>query len=111
MTLALLHLEYLQRHPDGYRYGQFCDLYRRFARRLSPTMRQVHRAGEKLFVDFSGTRPHVVDRRTGEVLPVELFVAVLGASSYTYAEAVPSQELRHWIGAHVRGLEFYDTPC
>lgn len=107
VTLQLLWLEYLKGHAEGYRYSQFCDLYRRYARRLWPTMRQVHRAGEKVFIDFSGKRPHLVDRRTGEATDVELFVAVLGASSYTYAEATPSQELPHWVGAHVRMLEFY----
>ena len=106
VTLQLLWVEYLLDHPDGYRYTQFCEHYHRFARRLSPTMRQVHRAGEKAFVDFAGQKPWIVDRRTGEVIAGELFVGVLGASSYTYAEAVPSQELPHWIGAHVRMLEF-----
>src|SRR5437867_3240683 len=107
VTLQLLWLEYLKDHPEGYRYSQFCDLYRRYARRLSPPMRQVHRAGEKAFIDFSGKQPSVVDRKTGEASEVELFVAVLGASSYTYAEATPSQDLAHWVGAHVRMLEFY----
>lgn len=107
VTLQLLWLEYFECHPGGYRYSQFCELYRRFARRLSPTMRQIHRAGEKVFIDFSGKRPHLVERKTGEAIDVELFVAVLGASSYTYAEVVPSQELRHWVGAHVRMLEFF----
>ena len=70
-------------------------------------MRQVHRAGEKTFIDFSGKRPHIVDRRTGEEIPVELFVAVLGASSYTYAEATESQELPCWVGAHMRMVEYF----
>jgi transposase len=105
VTLQLLWLEYLKVHPDGYRYSQFCEHYRRFARRLAPTMRQVHRAGEKAFVDFSGKRPEIVDRRTGEARPVELFVGVLGASSYIYAEVIEDQSLPAWIGAHVRMLE------
>ncbi len=70
-------------------------------------MRQVHRAGEKAFLDFSGVKPHLVDRATGEIVEVELFVAVLGASSYTYAEAVESQDLSNWCGAHVRMLEYF----
>jgi transposase len=107
VTLQLLWVEYLRDHPDGYRYTQFCEHYRRFARRLSPPMRQVHRAGEKAFIDFAGQKPWIVDRRTGEVVAGELFVGVLGASSYTYAEAVPSQQLPHWIGAHGRMLEFF----
>jgi transposase len=108
VTLQLLWVEYLRDHPDGYRYTQFCEHYHRFARKLSPPMRQVHRAGEKTFIDFAGQKPWIVDRRTGEAVAGELFVGVLGASSYTYAEATPSQELPHWIGAHVRMFEFFE---
>lgn len=107
VTLQLLWVEYLQAHPGGYRYTQFCELYRRFARKLHPIMRQVHRAGEKVFVDFSGKRPDIVDPKTGEVHPVELFVGALGASHYFYAEATMSQELPSWIGAHIRMLEWF----
>jgi transposase len=107
VTLQRLHLEYLAQHPTGYRYSQFCRHYERWVRTLKPTMRQVHRAGEKAFVDFSGKRPVIVDPRTGELIPVELFVGVLGASSYVYAEACPSQELPAWITAHVRMVEFF----
>src|SRR5438477_12455478 len=85
VTLELLHLEYLERHPDGYRYTQFCDIYRRWLARRGLSMRQIHYAGEKLFVDYAGQRPRLVDLGTGEVRDVELFVAVLGASNYTYA--------------------------
>ena len=73
--------------------------------RLKPSMRQVHRAGEKLFVDFAGQRPHLVDPTTGDVIPVELFVGVLGASGLMYAEATRSQDLPSWIAAHVRMLD------
>ena len=97
VTLQLLWEEYLQVHPGGYRYTQFCEIYRQWARRLRPSMRQVHRAGEKTFVDFSGKRPTLVDRRTGELRPVELFVAALGASSLTYAEATATQQLADWV--------------
>jgi len=107
VTLQLLHLEYLEANPGGYRYTQFCELYKRFREKLHPTMRQVHRAGEKVFVDFSGKKPEIVDPATGEVREVELFVGVLGASNYTYAEALESQELPQWIGAHVRMLEYF----
>ena len=86
VTLELLHLEYLQQHPDGYRYSAFCAHYRQWVDRQRLSMRQVHKAGEKLFVDYSGKKPDVVDPATGVVRPVELFVAVLGASNYTYAE-------------------------
>ena len=87
VTLQLLWEEYAQIHPHGYRRAQFCEIYRQWARRLRPSMRQVHRAGEKTFIDFSGKRPALVDPRMGDVRRVELFVAVLGASSFTYAEA------------------------
>jgi transposase len=107
VTLQLVWLEYLAALPEGYRYSQFCELYRRWARRLNPTMRQHHRAGDVTFVDFSGHKPTIVDPRTGEVREVELFVAVLGASSYVYAEACESQTLADWIGAHVRMAEFF----
>ena len=70
-------------------------------------MRQVHRAGEKSFIDFSGKRPSLVDRRTGELRHVELFVAVLGASSFTYAEATETQQLPDWVNAHVRMVEYF----
>ena len=93
VTLQLLWEEYAQVHPNGYRYTQFCEIYRQWARRLRPSMRQVHRAGEKTFIDFSGKRPTLIDPRTGELRRVELFVAVLGASSLTYAEATTTQQL------------------
>jgi transposase len=107
VTLQLLWEEYRQVHGEGYGYSQFCELYRRWAARLKPTMRQQHRAGEKTFIDFSGKRPHLVDRRTGEEIPVELFVAVLGASCYTFAEATRTQQLHDWVDAHTRMLEYF----
>ena len=107
VTLQLLWVEYRAQHPTGYGHTQFCERYRRWARALKPSMRQVHRAGEKLFVDFSGQRPHLVEARTGEVIPVELFVGVLGASGLIYAEATRSQDLPAWIGAHVRMLDVF----
>jgi len=106
VTLELLHLEYLERQPDGYRYSQFCEIYRRWLKGRGLTMRQVHRAGEKLFVDYAGKRPQLVDGKTGERVAVELFVAVLGASNYTYAEATRSQRGPDFIASHVRALEF-----
>ena len=107
VTLQLLWEEYAQVHPDGYHYTQFCEIYRQWARRLRPSMRQVHRAGEKTFIDFSGKRPTLVDRRTGELRPVELFVAVLGASSLTYAEATATQQLADWVTAHTHMVEYF----
>ena len=101
VTLMLLWFEYRQTHPDGYAYSHFCELYRRFRRGVDLVMRQEHKAGEKLFVDFPGAGIPIYDERTGEVLfSAELFVAALGASSYLYAEALRSQELVHWIAAH-----------
>ena len=107
VTLMLLWEEYRQRAgPGGYEYSQFCLLYRQWQQHLDAVMRQEHRAGEKLFVDFAGETLAITDPETGEVKRCQVFVAVMGASNYTYVEAVPSQELRHWIGAHVRALEF-----
>jgi transposase len=106
VTLQLLHIEYKEREPDGYQYTQFCRHYRAWQRHLDVVMRQEHRAGEKLFVDFAGQTIPITDPATGEIRPAQLFVAVLGASSYTYAEATPSQELPHWIAAHVHAFSF-----
>ena len=107
VTLQLLHLEYLEQEPDGYRYTQFCRHYRDWKKRQRPVMRQVHRAGEKLFVDYAGKKPHLVDPETGEVTDVELFIAVLGASNYTYAEATRTQQSRDWVASHVRAFEYF----
>src|SRR5205814_2539082 len=104
VTLARLWEEYRAGAPDGFGYSWFCDLYQGWAGRLKPTMRQTHLAGEKLFVDFAGRTGEVVDGLTGEIIPVQIFVAVLGASSFTYAEAVWSQKLPDWIAAHVHAL-------
>ncbi len=106
VTLQILWDEYIARHPDGYRYSRFCDLYRGWAAKLPVTMRQSHAAGDKLFVDYAGdTVAVVVDRLTGEIRQAHLFVAVLGASSLAYAEASWSETLPDWIAAHVRAVE------
>jgi len=107
VTLELLHLEYLEQHPDGLRYTAFCDDYRKWLAKTSVTMRQLHKAGEKCFVDFSGVRPSYLDPSTGEQVFVELFVAVLGASNFTYAEATASQTVEDFVGAHVRALAYF----
>jgi transposase len=106
VTLMLLWQEYRAAEPGGYQYSRWCELYRAWESRLSPTMRQAHPAGERLFVDFAGQTVEVVDPATGEVRAAQVFVAVLGASNYTYAEAVWTQSLPDWIGAHVQALEF-----
>lgn len=108
VTLRLLHLEYVERNPVGaYGYTQFCDAYRAWKQTQRVTMRQVHRAGDKLFVDYSGKKPHIVDPETGARIEVELFVAVLGASNYSYAEATRTQTVADWAMSHVRALEYF----
>jgi transposase len=107
VTLRLLWLEHRDAHPTGYGYSQFCDRYRRWARTLKPSMRQVHLAGERLFVDFAGQKPALVDGTTGEVVGVELFVGVLGASGLIYAEATRTQALPAWVDAHRRMLDAF----
>ena len=108
VTLQILWDEYRAIHPGGYGYSRFCELYRGFEQRLSPTMRQEHVAGDKVFVDYSGKKVSIVDPTSGEVREAEIFVAVLGASSFTYAEASWTQALPDWIGAHVRMFRFFD---
>ncbi|MES0123165.1 IS21 family transposase [Mesorhizobium sp. C420B] len=107
VTLLILWEEYRGSHPDGYGYSRFCELLRGFKQRLSPTMRQEHAAGDKVFVDYSGKKIPIVDRKTGEIREAEIFVAVLGASSYTFAEATWTQTLPDWIGSHVRMFRFF----
>src|SRR6266566_1058351 len=108
VTLALLWEEHRGAHPDGYGYSRYCELYRAWEGRLSPTMRQLHVAGERIFVDYAGTTLEVVDGTTGEVHVCQLFVAVLGASNFTYVEATFTQRLVDWIGSHVRAFGFFD---
>jgi len=105
VTLELLHLEYLEQNPGGYKYTKFCAVYREWVERRAPTMRQVHVAGEKCFVDYSGKRPHIVDPRTGQCVDVELFVGVLGASNMTFARATLTQQVHDFIGAHLMMFE------
>jgi len=107
VTLSLLWEEYRAVHPDGYAFSRFCELFRGFERRLTPTMRQIHIAGDKVFVDYSGKKLPIVDRKTGEIHEAEIFVGVLGASSYTFAEATWTQTLPDWIGSHVRMFAFF----
>ncbi|RDI53862.1 hypothetical protein DES45_11266 [Microvirga subterranea] len=102
----LLWEEYCDSTPEAFSYSWFCEHYKDWVGRLKPTLRQVHVAGEKLFVDYSGHTMEVIDGPTGEVRPVQIFVAVLGASNYTYAEASFTQSLPDWIGSHVRTFAF-----
>ena len=107
VTLSVLWEEYRQVHPDGYGYSRFCELFRHFEQRLSPVMRQEHVAGDKAFVDYSGKKVPIADPKTGEIREAEIFVGVLGASNYTYAEATWTQQLSDWIASHVRMFDFY----
>lgn len=107
VTLRLLWLEYRQANPDGYQYSQFCQRYHRWRDRLDVSLRQTHRAGEKLFVDYAGQTIPVADPATGKTREARLFVSTLGASSYTFARAAFSEDLPSWIEAHVRALTFF----
>lgn len=107
VTLFLLWQEYKATQPEGFQYAWFCEQYQAWRGRRDLVMRQTHRAGEKLFVDFCGQTVPLVDRSSGEIRPAQIFVAVLGASNYTYAEALASQGLADWIGAHVRAFAFF----
>ena len=107
VTLALLWEEYKAIHPAGLQYSRFCEQYREWAGKLDLVMRQEHRAGEKLFIDYAGQTVPVVDPETGEERQAQVFVAVLGASSYTFAEATWTQTLPDWTASHVRAFEFY----
>jgi transposase len=107
VTLELLHIEYLEKHPEnGYRYSRFCELYERWLKRQRLSMRQVHRAGEKFFIDYSGKKLRVVDLVTGQVREVELYVGAMGASNYLYAEATWTQQVPDFVGSTTRALEF-----
>ncbi len=107
VTLLLLWEEYRAGQPEGYGYSRFCDLHAAWRGRLSPTMRQTHPAGERLFVDYAGQTMDVIDGATGEVRAAQVFVAALGASNYTYAEARWTQALPDWIGCHVGAFAFF----
>lgn len=108
VTRQLLWEEYAAAHPaDHYRYTQFCFYYRKWKDKLKVSLRQTHRAGEKMFVDYCGKTVSLACAATDEVREVQVFVAVLGASNYTYAEATVSQKLEDWIGSHVRSFEFF----
>jgi len=107
VTLVLLWQEYKAQSPDGFQYSRFSELYRKWRGKLNVSMRQTHVAGEKMFVDYAGPTIPIVDRATGEVNQAQVFVAVLGASSYTYAEVTMTQGLPDWTSSHVRAFEFF----
>jgi transposase len=102
VTLQLLWHEYRAEHgAAGYAYSQFCTLYRQFKQSLKRSMRQTHQAGEKLFVDYAGQTVAITDPASGEIRTAQIFVAVLGASNYTFAEATWSEQLPDWLGADI----------
>src|SRR3989442_11912579 len=107
LTLQLLWEEYRSEHPDGYAYTQFCEYYRRFCAQIEPALRQPHTAGERMFVDWAGLTIPLIDPQSGQSRPAHLFVAVLGASNYTYTEAFANTQLPAWIEAHVHACEFF----
>jgi transposase len=107
VTLNLLWQEYKEQNPHGYQYSQFCHLYRKWTNKIDPVMRQEHRAGEKMFVDYAGQTVPVYDLHTNRMREAQIFVAVLGASNYTYAEATWTQSLPDWIGSHGRAFAFF----
>jgi transposase len=107
VTLQLLWVEYREAHPGGVQYSQFCELYRQWRGKLDRVLRQDHVAGDKVFVDYAGQTVPVVDRTTGELREAQIFVGVLGASNFTYAEAGWTQELAAWTEAHVRMFEYF----
>jgi len=107
VTLALLHEEYLRGESDGYGYSSFCARYRDWLRKHSPVMRQIHSAGGKMFVDYAGTTIELIDPTTGEVTDAQLFVAVLGASNYTYVELTRSQTVADFCGSVAQAFSFF----
>jgi len=108
VTLTLLWQEYKEQHPqEGYQYSQFANLYRQWVCTLDVVMRQTHKAGEKLFVDYAGQTVGIIERHSGEIREAQIFVAALGASNYTYAEATWTQEVAEWIGSHIRAFAFF----
>ena len=107
VTLFLLHEEYKKDHPDGYEKSRFYELYHEWAKKADPVMRFTHKAGEKMFIDFSGDKAHYQDQATGAIIEAELFVSVLGASSYLFARAVPDQTVGHFVNCVIRAFEAY----
>lgn len=113
VTKLLLWEEYTAQYPNAcYSYPQYCARYRAWAKNLRRSMRQIHKAGEKCFIDYCGVTVPIVNPTTGEIRQAQIFVAVLGASNYTYAEASLSQSIRDWLLSHVRAFEFFGgTPA
>jgi transposase len=109
VTLQLLWYEHKNAHPEGHQYSQFCTLFRKWKGSLDRVLRQEHKAGEKVFVDYAGQTIPIIDATTGEERQAQIFVGVLGASNFTFAEATWSQDLSDWVGSHVRMLAFFGS--
>jgi transposase len=107
VTLYLLWTEFKSKEPNAYQYSQFCERYRQWRKAKQLSLRQIHRAGEKLFIDYAGPTIPVIDGTSGEIREAQLFVATLGASSYTYVEAQWGQDLQSFIQGHVRAFKFF----
>ncbi len=107
MTLQLLWEEYKPTVAYPFSYAHFCLLYRNWQNVQPQSMRQIHKAGDKVFVDYAGPTVDILDHDTGEIRTAQIFVGVLGASNYTYAEATFTQQLPDWIASHQRMLEFF----
>ena len=107
VTLYLLWMEYREANPNGYSYTQFCHYYKEAKKHLDVTLRQFHKAGEKVFTDYAGDTATIIDPKTGSKIPVYLFVATLGASSYTFAEGVVCMNTPSWIDSHIHAFEFF----
>ena len=107
VTKTILWQEYITLHPDGYRSSMFCERFNRWSMRTNPVMHINHKAGDKVYVDYAGKTLEVVDKETGEVTDVQFFVAVLGASQYTYAEATPSQGKEDFVTSVENALHYY----
>lgn len=107
VTIQLLWEEYKEQNHDGYQSTQFYELYRKWKSTISPWMRQNHKTGDKLFVDYAGQTIPIQSQKTGEIHQVQIFVAVLGMSNYTFAEATWDQTIQSWVGSHVNTFEYF----
>lgn len=108
ITLALLHEEYKESNPNGYySYTQFREHYKRYVNTINPSMKQIHLVGERVFVDYSGLTVPIINKKTGEINKAQIFVAVLGASGYTFVDASYSQQQKDFINSHVKAYEFF----
>ena len=107
LTLTLLWQEYKDIHPEGYQSTQFCEHYHQWRKKLKVSLRQTYKAGEKMLVDYAGLTVPIHNQQTGEITEANIFVAALGASNYTYAEAQADETLGNWIGGHVRAFEYF----